>query len=638
MRWRGTSKLTTHTELTPQLPSPPSSEIIERAIRSERNSQKCRIPDLPVFSAEINKFLHHVDPLDCAGKADDWVRCQRDQCTAQPRKLAEHFQLHCTYVEILRRNDFSLEEPGLPTPITFKSASDAFTLAHSDFARVHCKSSKTSERWTGVVIGVRGKLPKKKKKRRKTKATAAAAPFNVLMFGFDSLSRNSFIRKLPRSYAYLVDRINAHVLNGYNIVGDGTPQALIPILTGHTELELPETRRRMSESVACDAYPMIWRDYAAAGYVTAFNEDLPNVGTFTYRLNGFTEQPTDHYMRPYFLATDPLQTNYAPYCHGDRPKHTAFMNYTYQILDSHADAPKFIFSFHGELSHDSINLIEVADEDLLHFLTALYENLLHNTILIVMSDHGNRFAEIRNTVQGKLEERLPFFSFAFPAAFQQRHPEFYSNFVHNAESGRLVTPFDINRTLRHILQLDRDVPDVPFAHKPNRALSLFTRISGDRSCADAYIESHWCSCQHWTELKKYDNRAIKAAITVTEHINRVTGKFRDICAALEVDTIAWAGELEVNEDMLRFQGSSDRDGYLGSFAEKKGAVPMLQMYQVKLQTRPGKAIYEASVRHNLTSNEYRVETAQISRVNVYGEQARCIYEKDPELRKFCYCK
>lgn len=29
---------------------------------------------------------------------------------------------------------------------------------------------------------------------------------------------------------------------GYNIVGDGTPQAFIPILTGATEEELPLTR------------------------------------------------------------------------------------------------------------------------------------------------------------------------------------------------------------------------------------------------------------------------------------------------------------------------------------------------------------------------------------------------------------
>lgn len=54
-------------------------------------------------------------------------------------------------------------------------------------------------------------------------------PFNVIMFGFDSLSRNAWIRKLPKAYKYMTEHLNADVLQGYNIVGDGTPQALIPV-------------------------------------------------------------------------------------------------------------------------------------------------------------------------------------------------------------------------------------------------------------------------------------------------------------------------------------------------------------------------------------------------------------------------
>lgn len=58
-------------------------------------------------------------------------------------------------------------------------------------------------------------------------------------------------------------------LEGYNIVGDGTPQALIPILTGRTELELPETRKRMGEKASfVNVYPFVWKDYQANGYVT----------------------------------------------------------------------------------------------------------------------------------------------------------------------------------------------------------------------------------------------------------------------------------------------------------------------------------------------------------------------------------
>lgn len=55
-------------------------------------------------------------------------------------------------------------------------------------------------------------------------------PFNVIMFGFDSLSRNAWIRKLPKTYEYMTKHLDADVLGLYNIIGDGTPQALIPVL------------------------------------------------------------------------------------------------------------------------------------------------------------------------------------------------------------------------------------------------------------------------------------------------------------------------------------------------------------------------------------------------------------------------
>jgi len=60
-----------------------------------------------------------------------------------------------------------------------------------------------------------------------------------------------------------------------------------------------------------------------------------------------------------------------------------------------------------------------------------------------------RFADIRATLQGKQEERLPFFSFAFPDSFKKRFPKQYNNFVQNAD--RLTTPFDIHATFQDLL-------------------------------------------------------------------------------------------------------------------------------------------------------------------------------------------
>ena len=122
-----------------------------------------------------------------------------------------------------------------------------------------------------------------------------ALRLNVLMFGFDSMSRMMFMRKFPKSYEKLKS-LGSIVLEGYNILGDGTPQAIIPLMTGwyilrellylftskwspkpniyivilgKTELELPETRKRMgSKANFVNIYPFIWNDYRKFGYAT----------------------------------------------------------------------------------------------------------------------------------------------------------------------------------------------------------------------------------------------------------------------------------------------------------------------------------------------------------------------------------
>lgn len=62
----------------------------------------------------------------------------------------------------------------------------------------------------------------------------------------------------------------------------------------------------------------------------------------------------------------------------------------------------------------------------------------------------NRFAEVRNTLQGKLEERLPFFSFIFPEAFKKRYRKEYLQFKKNLH--RLATPFDVHETFMDLLR------------------------------------------------------------------------------------------------------------------------------------------------------------------------------------------
>jgi len=67
------------------------------------------------------------------------------------------------------------------------------------------------------------------------------------------------------------------------------------------------------------------------------------------------------------------------------------MNYVHDFFKVYREKPKFMFSFHTELSHDSHNLVGAVDLDMLEWLQTLNEEgHLNNTLLIIMSDHGPR--------------------------------------------------------------------------------------------------------------------------------------------------------------------------------------------------------------------------------------------------------
>lgn len=100
--------------------------------------------------------------------------------------------------------------------------------------------------------------------------------------------------------------------------------------------------------------------------------------------------------------------------------------------------------------------------------------------------------------------------------------------------------------------------------------------------------------------------------------------------------IKWAAKLTPHDNLLRFKQTKDGDGFMGDFSSKTNVLS--EMYQVKIITKPGKSIFEASILHSLHKNEFTVKMTDISRVNKYGEQASCILEMYPELRKYCYCK
>lgn len=68
--------------------------------------------------------------------------------------------------------------------------------------------------------------------------------------------------------------MNGNLFAGYNIVGDGTPAALLPILTGKTEKELPEARRGHSGANTVDGFPWIWKKFQGTTNISLTRNSL----------------------------------------------------------------------------------------------------------------------------------------------------------------------------------------------------------------------------------------------------------------------------------------------------------------------------------------------------------------------------
>jgi hypothetical protein len=58
-------------------------------------------------------------------------------------------------------------------------------------------------------------------------------------------------------------------------------------------------------------------------------------------------------------------------------------------------------------------------------------------------------------------------------------------------------------------------------------------------------------------------------------------------------------------------------------------------YQLTIQTRPGGALFEGTLRFDEETNHVQM-MGDISRINRYGTQSHCI--DTTNVKKFCYCK
>ncbi|KAF7266291.1 hypothetical protein GWI33_020323 [Rhynchophorus ferrugineus] len=452
-------------------------------------------------------------------------------------------------------------------------------------------------------------------KTKKTVPQAGIKKPDVLIVGLDTVSRVNFYRQMPRTANY-INELNGIELMGYNKVADNTFLNLMPVLAGMFESELQDSCWP-NKNDHFDNCPFLWQNFSSLGYTTAFAEDCAWMGIYNFQKNGFSEQPVDYYYSPFdWTAIDAIGNNKninCNLCMGAREDYVALINYAEKFVRQmrNNSQPYFGFFWESSLTHDYLNFPSLGDWRYYNFLKQLKENGdLDNTILIFMSDHGIRWGDIRKTYQGQLEERLPFVFIVLPDWIKYQYPIAVTTLRKN--SRKLTTPFDLHETLKNFLDLN-SLNRIKKPTAPARGYSLFSEIPANRTCEDAAITSHWCTCQQSVEVPINNTQVIEAATFTVSHINGLLKGYAE-CAPLKLDNIQTARLLYHEGEHIK--NSED-----------------LKDFTIVFGTIPSNAIFEATVR--FVKNVTDSITGSISRLNLYGKQSLCM--TDYHLKLYCYC-
>ena len=603
--------------------------ILPIKVRSEINpfllvdTEGCKIPKLDPFDSSINLYLIRGSELKCDVEKDITYTNGRQIFInwSVARKLQPGLQ-YCKYDVIWRPSN---EEENHDF-FSFINESKPFTTnvtINNEFIRVRCFDNNEVLLHTNVFSSVHKKPDVEKRCADNYRKQQNNAHLSIMMVGVDSVSRNNMIRYMPKTRDYLLNKMSAIEFLGYNKVADNTFLNIVPMTTGKFVHELPWNSSAVN--VTFDRYDFIWHNFSKQGYRTLYSEDAPFGQIFDYQKAGFEKLQADYFDRPFSVAMEGMSDiwNTDHHCVHARPETQIVLDYSKQFIHEFKSSPYFGFTFITRLTHDYIHDTSKADILYTKFLKDIH-NVLNNTVLIFFSDHGIRFGKVRQTFVGKIEERLPFLFFVFPQWFMKKYATYYKNLQTN--SGRLTTPFDIYETLNHLMSLNH------YKEKNTRGMSVLHEVPTNRTCKNAAILPHWCTCSNQKIMLPSDTKIVEVA---NKFIMKLNDKIINVkqCETLKLKRVVSASMLVTSDEILMYEKTVHdvNDQYIKLGERVKTYID----YQIMLQTTPGDAMFEGTIRYDEYWKSINM-TEEFSRINMYGTTSHCVEGID--LKKICYCK
>lgn len=256
--------------------------------------------------------------------------------------------------------------------------------------------------------------------------------------------------------------------------------------------------------------PLIFKNFKSNGYVTAYGEDLNEASTFYNGKKGFKWEVADYNLLP-ALAKAYKNMTRRNTCLGNRHEFEYVLNYALEFSVKYINHPNFAFFRIGSLTEKTARLI---DEGVFNFLTAAkIGNMFANMVVFIASDQ-----ESKSKNAPKYEELLPIMYVRLPEIIEKKFPEFVRNLEIN--KNRLINPYDIYMTFKHILELPNPLINPPISRGCPDCKSIFQEIPKNRSCSSIGIEKELCPCVVLDEKQELNSELVfEIALKVLDYIN-----------------------------------------------------------------------------------------------------------------------
>ncbi|XP_017050458.1 uncharacterized protein LOC108094401 [Drosophila ficusphila] len=445
-----------------------------------------------------------------------------------------------------------------------------------------------------------------------SKTRGTPEKLSVMVMGIDSTSQLHFLR-----YFYFlrgfVESMPHTQFFGYSRVGLDAYANAMPLLSG---LSVNEVNPELLSSKEA----LLWQIFKDAGYSTAYGEDVAH-GILERNKEKWGSRPyTDFDLTPVMIAMD----NYTRYsidlkemlhCTGGRTFKSILDEFIAKLVPHMQDRPFFSFFWQSQGVEEYYEFGQKLDLSYMMLLKKLLDaDVLNNTLLFLVSDHGLRAGRYRMGFQGLREESQPLLVALYPEWLKEKYPLAFENLEKNAHS--LITPFDLHETIKDVLDLDqlqnasievRMNSLLPYpAKRTPRGVSLFLPIPDHRTCDLAHIPSLFCFCRELTEIPTDDGLVLRCSRFLVESINKMV-KPLGKCRQLKLHRVLQAYFVDLGEESFVYE------------------------LRLRIRTTPGNGMFEATVR----LSDVLLLTSPISRINQYLGHSHCL--SDPDLKLFCIC-